>query len=216
MTEQETGVMPIEEPGTETEPTQQPAGGEGETLEQLQAELEDTRKALKSANRESAQRRKRLEELEALEKQREEAELSEMEKLQKQIAEQKSEIERVQKEALQVRVKSAVIAKASEMGFYDPEDAFNLVDRSKFEITDEGKVDGVSEALEALKESKPYMIKKARPAGVGQPTFPGENVIGTGETEAQQRARIFGGQHQNLFTPEGAKKHGGGVIEIEK
>jgi len=210
------GVIPEPESGAEIEPNQQPENDDGVMPEKLQAELEETRKALKAANRESAQRRKRLEELEKQEAERQEAELSEMEKLQKKLAEQQAEIERVQNEARQVRVKSAVITKASEMNFQDPEDAYRLIDVSAIEVDSNGQPEGVDELLQALAESKPYMIKKAQKFVQGAATNPGDNVTGTGETEAQQRARLYGTSAPNLFTPEQARKLGGGVIITEK
>ena len=213
MPEENEGETPENEPGTETEPNQQPTDPTGETPEELKAELEETRKALKSANRESATRRKKLEELEGKEKERQDAELSEMEKLQKQIDELNAGKEKAEKEARSIQIKAAVISEASILNFNDPKDAFALVDRSQFEI-DGDNVAGVKEALQELAKNKPYMIKKAKTVS-GNVTNPGDNVISTGETEAQQRARLYGTSNLNLFTPEGAKKHGGGVINIK-
>ena len=204
------------EQGAEIEPNQQQAGEESATLESVQAELEETRKALKSANRESAQRRLKLEELEKAEADRQEAELSEMEKLQKKLSDQQAELERVQREARQERVKAAVIAEANKLDFQDPEDAYRLIDLSTVEVEGDGKVEGVTELLKALAEQKPYMIKKAKAVIKGAITNPGENVSSTGETEAQQRARVYGASDPTLFTPEAVKRRGGGVYISEQ
>ena len=213
MPKENEGEIPKENQGSEIEP-EQPADPKGETPEELKAELEETRKALKSANRESATRRKKLEELETQEKERQDAELSEMEKLQKQIDELNAGKEKAEKEARSIQIKAAVISEASILNFNDPQDAFALVDKSQFEI-DGDNVAGVKDALQELAKNKPYMIKKAKHVGTGSVTNPGDNVTGTGETEAQQRARLYGTSNLDLFTPEGAKKHGGGVIETE-
>jgi len=214
MAEETQGEMPNNDQGDEIEPNEQQASGEGVTLDQLQAELEETRKALSKANRESAQRRKKLEEFESKEQERAEAELSEMEKLQKQIDLLNAEKEQAQKHAQEILIKSAVISQAAALNFNDPEDAFALVDKSQFEVED-GKVAGVEEALKELAKSKPYMLQTQRkPQALI--TNPGENVTGQGDTDAQRRARLYGAQSPGLFTPEGAKKHGGGVAEFEQ
>jgi hypothetical protein len=212
MAEETQGEMPELDMGTETEPEQQQAGNDGETPKVLLAELEETRKALQKANRESAQRRKKLEELEARERAREDAELSEMEKLQKQLDEIKAEKEQALKNAQAIQIKAAVIAKASALNFNDPYDAYALVDISQFEVSDEG-VSGVDEALTELAESKPYMIKKAKP-NTG-PTNPGDGA-GQGETLEQARQRIYGGGGQKIFDTSWAEQHGGGVRISEK
>jgi len=212
MTDEGKTAETAKEQGSEIDLEQQRAGDDSETLESLQAELEDTRKALAKANRESATRRKKLEELEAAEQEREEAELSEMEKLQKQLADQKAEIERVQNEARQVRIKSAVVAKAAQMNFVDPEDAYALMDKSEIEI-DGNEIAGVDEALDKLKESKPYMIKQAqKKTAAALATNPGDNITGQGETDEQRRARLYGRGADAGFHPETAREHGGGVF----
>ena len=214
MAEETQGEMPNNDQGNEMEPNQQQAESESVTLEDLQAELEETRKALSKANRESAQRRKKLEEFEKVEREREEAELSEMDKLQKQINQLNAEKEQAMKRANETLIKSAVISQAAALNFNDPEDAFALVDKSQFEI-DGGKVSGVKEALEELAKSKPYMIQTTRKP-VGTVTNPGDNVTGKGETDAQRRARLYGLGSGSWMTPEGAKQHGGGVIEVNE
>jgi len=214
MAEETQGEMPENEQPAEMGGNDQQARSESVTLEDLQAELEETRKALSKANRESAQRRKKLEEFESQEKERAEAELSEMEKLQRQIQQLNAEKELTQKQANEILVKSAVIAQAAALNFNDPEDAFALVDKSQFEL-DGGKVSGVKEALEELAKSKPYMLQTTRKP-VGTVTNPGDNVTGKGETDAQRRARLYGISTGAWMTPEGAKKLGGGVIDVNE
>ena len=59
-------------------------------LEAIHAELEETRKALKKANHEAAERRKAIEEYEEAERKRKEAEMSEVEKLTAKVSEMES------------------------------------------------------------------------------------------------------------------------------
>jgi len=212
MAENESTEMVNSDEGSEIEPNLQQAGGDGETPERLLAELDETRKALQKANRESAQRRKKLEELEAREREREESELSEMEKMQRQLDEIKAEKEQALKNAQTIQIKAAIIAKASALNFNDPYDAYALVDKSQFEIDGDG-VTGVDEALKELADTKPYMIKKAKP-NTG-PTNPGDGA-GQGETLEQARNRIYGGGGRNIFDPGWAEQHGGGVRISEK
>ena len=214
MAEETQGEMPNQDQGDEMEPTNQQADSGSVTLEDLQAELEETRKALSKVNRESAQRRKKLDEFETREREREEAELSEMERLQKQIDLLNTEKEQAQKSAQEILLKSTVISQAAALNFNDPEDAFALVDKSQFEI-ENGKISGVKEALEELAKSKPYMLQTTRKP-VGTVTNPGDNITGKGETDAQRRARLYGLSNGAWMTPDGAKQHGGGVIDIEK
>ena len=147
MSEQTETEMVNEEEELETEMV-----NENEGEQDLAAELERVRRALKKANAEAAKRRKRLEELEEQEKKRKEAELSEMEKLQQQLAEALQEKERLAKEARERALKAAIAVKAAKLNFVDPEDAYKLIT-----VEDE---DDVEEALKALAKAKPYLLKK--------------------------------------------------------
>jgi len=120
---------------------------------ELQAELERARIALKEVNSESAGRRKRLEELEKAETERQQANLSEVEKLKSQLAEITATSEALSGELQVMRIRSAVMSKARELGFGNAEDAYALADLSKVEITDDGKVTGFEKSLETLAES---------------------------------------------------------------
>lgn len=142
----------------------------------LTSALEKERKANKEAKGELKDKLARLEELEEAEKKRKEAELSETEKLQQGIEEREAKIATLQGELEQTkaefeseRLKFAVMALASEMGFANAEDAYNLADLSKVERNDEGKLEGAKEALEELKKSGRLPTKEDSHRSFGTP-----------------------------------------------
>lgn len=150
---------------------------EGEKPEETQAEgatppadskeeIEQLRKALKAANSESAQRRKRLDEYERAESARKEAEMTETQKLEKRAADAEAKNTQLSAELKTTRIKSEIKLLAIELGFADVEDAYNLIDKSGIEADDNG-VKGVKEALETLAKAKPYLIKQSKGDGVG-------------------------------------------------
>jgi hypothetical protein len=134
-----------------------PATGTGATP--TPEEIESLRAALKAANKESADRRKRLEALEADEAKRKEAELSEVEK-----ADQRAKAAEAKAQGLEQRwrdgmLRSAVTVEASKLQFYDPEDAFRLADLTALTVNEDGTVTGVEDALKALVKAKPHLVK---------------------------------------------------------
>jgi len=46
---------------------------------------------------------------------------------------------------------------SAQLGVVDPDAAFALMDKSKIKVDDQGNVEGVKEALEALLKDKPYL-----------------------------------------------------------
>jgi DNA repair exonuclease SbcCD ATPase subunit len=135
--------------------------------EELQAELEKTRKALSDANKEAADRRKRLEKLEAAEIERKQAEMTEAEKVQARLTEMEAALTqaKAEKTAADLRAetmlkRSAVIVAAAD--FQDPSDVLKLVSLDELTVNDKGEVEGADKLLEALRKSKPYLLKEPR------------------------------------------------------
>jgi hypothetical protein len=62
---------------------------------------------------------------------------------------------------------------AADLGIVDADDALKLADLSKVTVDDDGKVDGVKEALEALLTAKPW-LKKQGSGGAGGGNNPGD------------------------------------------
>ena len=128
-----------------------PNGDGGQpTAAELAAELERVKAALKTANSESASRRKRLEELEAAEAERTAAQLSEVEKAKKLAADAEVKAQAAEERLRTAMVRNAVVVAASKLNFHDPEDAFRLADLGDAQVGDDGKVTGVEDALKAL------------------------------------------------------------------
>ncbi len=78
----------------------------------------------------------------------------------------------------------------AELGIIDLEAALKLADLSDVKITEDGKVEGMREALEAVLEAKPYLKghpTPARPAGGNPPR--GQDMKPDGVAEALARAK---------------------------
>lgn len=111
---------------------------------------------------------------------------------------QKTELENLRQKLQDRDISTALITKLSPLGVVDLEGALKLVDRSKIEVSDDGTVTGVDEAVEALKTDKAYLFNGSQSGKpqVGSPTNPG-NGSGTGEPPKFKASQFRG--------PEGAK-----------
>lgn len=151
----------LHEPPARHAPTPPPDEGD-EDPAALKAELERTRKALKDANRISAEKRARLEELERIEQERKDNELTEAERVRKaadDAARARAEAERraaaAEAALVQTRIDHAVEREAARLGFQYPDIAAQLVDRRKITVDEDGKIAGVKDTLEKLLKDKP-------------------------------------------------------------
>lgn len=134
---------------------------EGDAPADAGSELEMLRVALKRANREAAERRKKLEELEAGEAKRREAEMSEAERLKAQAAAAEQRLQVMEKALSESRIRQAVTVAASGLAFVDADDAYRLADLSGVTIDEAGTVSGVDGALKALAKAKPHLLRQA-------------------------------------------------------
>jgi len=134
---------------TETETVTDDDTASEPTVTDLQAEMAEMRKALRAANREAAERRKKLEAYEQAETERKQAEMTELEKAQaaRQEAERRAE-EAESKLAFSIR-RDAFYGWASPTA---REDAITLLDL-------EGDAD-VAEMVAELQEKRPYLFKQ--------------------------------------------------------
>jgi len=163
-------------------------GGEMPTVESLAAELAQTRAALRRANKEAAERRKRLQAIEEAEAKRKEAELSEVEKAKKRAEEAEARLEKLQSEMEQQAIRHAMMIEASNLHFYNPEEAIRLADLSLVEIDDEGRVKGAKAALEALAKQSPYLIKSAGPGDINSQSGGRQRTPSVSDVIAAKRA----------------------------
>lgn len=84
---------------------------------------------------------------------------------------QQAALEKASKAAKDLIIKAEVKVLANELGIVDPDAAMALADLSKVQVTEDGKVEGVKEALEALLQAKPW-LKKQSSGPIGSGTNP--------------------------------------------
>lgn len=84
---------------------------------------------------------------------------------------QQAALEQATKNAKALLVKAEVKVLAKDLDIVDADAAMALADLSKAQVTEDGKVEGVKEALEALLTAKPW-LKKAATTMVGGGTNP--------------------------------------------
>ncbi len=75
------------------------------------------------------------------------------------------------------RLNNRIITEATKKGVVDVDAALKLLDRSKIKVGEDGKIEGIVEALDALLTDKPYLGGKK--GGVGHGTQPA--ATGDGE-----------------------------------
>jgi hypothetical protein len=201
-------VPPEGEPkakATATEPeTKVETTGEADVAK-LQEENARIAKALKEANKESAERRKRLEELEAIETKRKEAEMTEAEKTQARIKQLEAEKAERENEVLQFKRKELQRKVAQSIGL--PEAlAYRLMGEDEEAMTEDAKT-----ILAVLPQKTTEEVPPKAPTL--KATNPGNGE--KGETDAMKKARLLGKQ-VNAWDSDWAKQHGGGSFIIDK
>jgi len=180
----------------ETPEVEQPAGETPEDdfdKERAMATIQKQREAEREALKKLEAAQKKLEQFEEAERKRKEAQMSETEKLQAQLAEREAELKRLQLQQLQYQA-------AKEAGLPD-----DFAPRLKGETLEELRADAEALAKVLPKPTAPKI----------SPTQPGSAK--QGESEAQQRARVYGwGSGAGVFDPEAIKEQGGGVRWVDK
>ena len=182
------GAMPEQPtPVSETQPAAPVAQSD------LAAELEKTRLALKAANKEAADRRKRLDELEAAESKRKEGEMSELDKLNKRLQEAEAKLKAKERADAQRAVAEKVGLPAA------------FAERLQGETLEELEADA-KKLLEVIpKAPKQPNINPTNPGGAQQ-----------GETDAQRKERVLGRPKFDGLSPTDAAASGGGVFWADK
>lgn len=112
--------------------------------------ITELRAALKKANGEAAAHRKKAEELEN-------AALSESEKRDKRIKELEAEQSTWQRERRDATIRQAVGTAARKAGALYPDDVYLLV-RDELKVSDDGKPEGVDDAIKDLRKSRPALF----------------------------------------------------------
>lgn len=114
--------------------------------------------------KENASLRKRLREVEAVLKAREEAELSEQERQARRLAELEDKYSATEQRLRESALHLSVSSEATRLNVVDPDAAVKLIDTSTLEYDeDRNQWDGIEEALAALVEERPWLIRPAAP-----------------------------------------------------
>lgn len=142
------------------------------------------------------------------------AELEEASKSAEQKAAERAAKAEAEAQAATERARARILAAeiravAAELQFADPTDAGRLIDTGALEISDDGEVAGLREALTKLAEAKPYLLKRNTPA-ITQ-TNPG-NGQQPAKTDAQKLREAYGMSSVSIFDPTEAARLGGGVF----
>lgn len=145
---------------TPTPATEAPPAPPVEVTPEIQKLIDDAAiKASKSANREAIAAKNRLKELEEAEQKRKDAELSEAEQLTKARDEAEARAAQATLAAQKALLRADVATHSLDLKIVDVDAALALMDTSNVTYTDDGKVEGVKEALAALAASKPYLVQ---------------------------------------------------------
>lgn len=123
--------------------------------------------------------------------------MTEKERLESELADSKLAQERAEaKEASatlsanEAVIKSAVVGAAAGR-FESAEAAYMLLDTDSLVLAEDGSVEGIEEALDALLETYPF-LKKGGVTSIVSPTNPANPTPPTGRTDEQRRAEYFG------------------------
>ena len=95
----------------------------------------------------------------------------------KQISELQQKNQEIESRANDRLIRSEIKFISSTLGVVDPDVAFQLLDKSKVQIKEDGSISGVKEALEALLKAKPYLRGQSTQV-VGGNTNPGSQSAG--------------------------------------
>ena len=161
------GEKPPELPADVT-PAEPKPKSETPTVESLATDLAEAKAALKRANAESAQRRKKLSAFEKAEEERKVAQLSETEKAQKAAQDWESKFDQLSSELDTARMRAKFydevdVQKLAFVNAQAKRDAFALSDLSGVAMDDD-ELTGMDAAVKALVKSHPHLFGTAQTA----------------------------------------------------
>ena len=97
---------------------------------------------------------------------KQEAEMSELDKANAKLDKLQAEKLELEQAMQDLVLRHAVEAKAQALNFHNPGRAFDLIDLSGVTVED-GQVDGIEDALKALIEAEPYLVKSKEAPDIG-------------------------------------------------
>ncbi len=187
-----------QEPGESNTPNEDPR------IAQMEAQI-------KALRQEAAQHRRRAKDAEEDARKRAEAELSDADRLARTLDEEKAARQKAEERARRLALESAVALRSQQLGIRDAEAAIALLDREGLYDEDGDLLKGeLDTRLRDLLKAKPYLKAQQAPPSPASAGRQGPR----GETDAERRARLFGGpgQRGGIFDAEAARARGGGVI----
>lgn len=159
------------------------------TAAELKAELEAARKALKSANNEAADRRKKLDAYEKAEEERKSAEMTELDKANKAKQQAEDKATAALKTANDRILKAEFIAEAAKHGIKNPGDAYALAiaDGAAVSVDDDGNPVGVAEAVKTLLDAGRLVVSGTRAPSMDGGAGGGDRLERTVQLTDQQK-----------------------------
>ena len=115
---------------------------------------------------------KRAEELENEKDEAEKKKLEEDKKFQELSEKLKGEKEALESKLAEQAIDNRIIGEASKLGIKDTEAALKLIDRAGITNSKDGNVEGVTEAVKALTENRPYLVTGEQQTPIGSGTNP--------------------------------------------
>lgn len=150
----EAGQAPATETTTETAPGAQ--DGQQLDAESLMVELRKVR-------REAAKYRTELRKLQEAQAAPAATGDDDVERLRADLAATRSQMAERERLFQEQTLRSAVVGAAARAGFNDPDDAWRMIDHEELEIDEAGQVQGIDDALQALRKAKPYLVRGSAP-----------------------------------------------------
>lgn len=130
---------------------------------------------------------KRLQELER-------ASMSELDRAKAERDEWKARHEATESQLREHNMRSAFVSKAAAAGVHDPDAAFQLTDRSKLALSEDGKLVGADSALLQLKRERPYLFAGGGQLGSGGGKGKSDSTVSTKDRMNDEiRRKAFGG-----------------------
>lgn len=117
---------------------------------------------------------------------------SELERAQAAAAAAEAKAAEAQQRARSALLRASVTATAVQAGAVDADAVLALIDQSQLTVEDDGTVSGVSDAVKALLDAKPYLVGKPAtlPPGSGDGGPRGKPAVGTPDFDSMTAAQI--------------------------
>ena len=193
-----TGDQPKDQ-GSEAKPKVEQ--GSDTALKALEAKLAELEK-------DNARYRRQAREREEQDQKEKDAKLSEAERFAKEAQQAAERAAKLEETLRQERLSTAAVAAAQARGFHSPNAVLKrLSEFTSVEYDEDGKpnAEQVGKVIEALVSDEPYLVGTG-----GSPGNPAREGGGSGESDAEKRARIFGGGVGVPADPNSLP--GGGVV----